>query len=68
MSGREDRDGDDRPDARPGDPDRAPELRKRPGWAWMRVMRRYDEYERAMELLELQTRRIADREPAVTSG
>ena len=27
-------------------------------------MRRYDEYERALELLELQTRRIADREPA----
>ena len=68
MSGRGDRDGDDHPDARPGDPDRAPELRKRPGWAWMRVMRRYDEYERALELLELQTRRIADREPAGTRG
>ena len=53
---------------RPGDPDRGPELRKRPGWAWMRVVRRYDEYERALELLELQTRRMADREPAVTSG
>jgi hypothetical protein len=57
-----------RPDARPGDPDRGPELRRRPGWAWMRVMRRYDEYERALELLEKETRRIADREPAVTSG
>jgi hypothetical protein len=34
----------------------------------MRVMRRYDEYERALELLELQTRRVAEREPAVTSG
>jgi hypothetical protein len=54
--------------SRPGDPDRVPELRKRPGWAWMRVVRRYDEYERALELLEQQTRRIADREPAVTSG
>jgi hypothetical protein len=53
---------------RPGDQDRTPELRKRPGWAWMRVMRRYDEYERALELLELQTRRVAEREPAVTSG
>jgi len=53
---------------RPGDPDRTPELRRRPGWAWMRVMRRYDEYERALELLELQTRRVAEREPAVTSG
>jgi len=68
VSGREGRDGEDRPDARPGDPDRAPELRKRPGWAWMRVVRRYDDYERALELLELQTRRIADREPAATSG
>jgi hypothetical protein len=54
--------------SRPGDPDRVEELRKRPGWAWMRVVRRYDEYERALELLEQQTRRIADREPAVTSG
>jgi hypothetical protein len=53
---------------RPGDPDRTSELRKRPGWAWMRVMRRYDEYERALELLELQTRRIADSEPAVPTG
>jgi hypothetical protein len=34
----------------------------------MRVMRRYDEYERALELLELETRRIADSAPAVTSG
>ena len=49
---------------RPGDPDRAPELRTRPGWAWMRVMRRYDEYERAMELLDSQKRGIAEREPA----
>jgi hypothetical protein len=65
VSSRSDRDR--RADVRPGDPDRAPELRKRPGWAWMRVMRRYDEYERALELLELQTRPIADREPAATS-
>ena len=68
VSGREDRAADGRPDARPGDRDRAGELRKCPGWAWMRVMRRYDEYERAMELLEQETRRIADREPAVTGG
>jgi hypothetical protein len=54
--------------SRPGDPDRTPELRKRPGWSWMRVVRRYDEYERALELLELQTRGLDDREPAVTSG
>jgi hypothetical protein len=36
---------------RPGDRDRSSELRNRPGWAWMRVVRRYDEYERALELL-----------------
>jgi hypothetical protein len=52
---------------RPGDPDRAPELRKRPGWAWMRVMRRYDEYERAMELLDRQQRETAERETARVS-
>jgi hypothetical protein len=37
---------------RPGDPDRSRELRARPGWSWMRVMRRYDEYERALAQLE----------------
>jgi hypothetical protein len=56
------------PELRPGDPDRAPELRKRPGWAWMRVMRRYDEYERAMALLDHERRRIAERETAPVSG
>ena len=34
---------------RPGDPDRSAELRRRPGWAWMRIVRRYDEYEWALE-------------------
>ena len=62
VAGRGDR------DPRPGDPDRAPELRTRPGWAWMRVMRRYDEYQRAIEMLEQEKRRIADREPAGASG
>jgi hypothetical protein len=33
---------------RPGDPDRSGELRRREGWAWMRVFRRYDDYERAL--------------------
>ena len=37
---------------RPGDLDRGRELRSEPGWAWMRVFRRYDEYERALALLE----------------
>jgi hypothetical protein len=33
---------------RPGDPDRSTELSDRPGWAWLRPFRRYDEYERAL--------------------
>ena len=33
---------------RPGDPDRSRELRGRGGWAWLRVFRRYDDYERAL--------------------
>jgi hypothetical protein len=37
---------------RPGDPDRSRELRKRHGWAWMRVFRRYEDYARALELVQ----------------
>jgi hypothetical protein len=37
---------------RPGDPDRAAELRNRSGWAWTRVVRRYDEYERILRRLD----------------
>jgi hypothetical protein len=37
---------------RPGDRDRSRELRSRPGWSWMRVVRRYDDYQRALALLE----------------
>ncbi|HEY2439951.1 MAG TPA: hypothetical protein VGI07_06970, partial [Solirubrobacteraceae bacterium] len=33
---------------RPGDPDRSAELRHRPGWAWTRIVRRYDDYERVL--------------------
>jgi hypothetical protein len=40
------------PKPRPGDPDRSRELSKRGGWSWMRIMRRYDDYERALALLE----------------
>lgn len=63
---------DDRASDRPGDPDRSAELRQRPGWSWMRVVRRYDDYERALELLEREQRRIAQRDEeqraAVTPG
>ncbi len=38
--------------SRPGDSDRSRELRGRPGWAWTRIVRRYDEYERVLTHLE----------------
>ncbi len=37
---------------RPGDPDRSDELRTRPGWAWLRPFRRYDDYRRALARAE----------------
>ncbi len=46
----------------PGDPDRSAELRGQPGWAWLRVMRRYDEYERALAGLCSQPAAERDRE------
>ena len=36
-------------DARPQDADRQRELDSRPGWAWTRLVRRYDDYERLLE-------------------
>jgi hypothetical protein len=45
---------------RPGDRDRSPELRHREGWAWLRVFRRYDDYERALGRL------AEEREAALT--
>jgi hypothetical protein len=47
---------------RPGDPDRSRELRRRPGWAWMRVVRRYDDYQRALERLESEEQALRERE------
>ncbi|MFL5824193.1 MAG: hypothetical protein ACJ764_12215 [Solirubrobacteraceae bacterium] len=38
--------------ARPGDSDRSQELRSQPGWSWMRLVRRYDEYQWALEQVE----------------
>jgi hypothetical protein len=37
---------------RAGDPDRSNELRLRPGWAWLRVFRRYDDYRTALAQVE----------------
>ena len=43
---------------RPGDPDRSGELAHRTGWAWMRPVRRWDEYERAVARLEDEAQRV----------
>ncbi|HWE11058.1 MAG TPA: hypothetical protein VG325_17050 [Solirubrobacteraceae bacterium] len=48
---------------RPGDPDRSSELRHRPGWAWTRVARRYDDYERILHRVESE-RGMVDAAPA----
>jgi hypothetical protein len=45
-----------------GDRDRTAELRRRDGWAWLRVFRRYDQYERALERLRDERNRAEERE------
>jgi hypothetical protein len=40
-----------------GDPNRTAELSGKPGWAWTRLFRRYDDYEHAMERLADERRR-----------
>ena len=37
---------------RPGDPDRSRELSARPGWAWTRIVRTRDDYERVLQRLD----------------
>ncbi len=49
--------------ARHGDRDRSPELRRRSGWAWLRVFRRYDEYKAALERVERAEQTVERREP-----
>ena len=41
-----------RPKADTGERNRTPELRKREGWAWTRLFRRYEDYELAMAELD----------------
>jgi hypothetical protein len=43
---------------RPGDRDRSRELRRRDGWAWLRVFRRYDDYERALDRLADERKKV----------
>jgi hypothetical protein len=45
-----------------GERDRSRELRRRPGWAWLRIFRRYDDFEDAVRRAEEQTRRDRERE------
>ncbi len=43
-----------------GERDRSKELRGRPGWSWLRIFRRYDEYEAALEQVERAERESED--------
>jgi hypothetical protein len=45
-----------------GERDRTRELQKRHGWAWLRVFRRYDTYQAALDQLEDQGSRDRERE------
>ena len=45
-----------RPKRDTGERNRTPELRKRQGWAWTRLFRRYEDYELAMAELEGESR------------
>jgi hypothetical protein len=40
-----------------GERDRTSELRDRPGWAWLRLFRRYDEYELALREVDTEPKR-----------
>jgi hypothetical protein len=48
----------------PGEGDRSRELRERPGWSWMRVVRRYDDYERVLARLEEEQAKVCEPTPA----
>ena len=60
LSARAEPDITETPRVRPGDPHRAPQLRRRSGWAWMRPFRRLDDYERALQRLEDESLAAAD--------
>lgn len=53
---------------RPGDPDRSEELAHRPGWAWTRLVRRYDDYERVLARLESERPDASDDAPEPDPG
>ena len=43
-----------------GERDRTPELKKRDGWAWTRIFRRYDTYKAALDQMEADEREQQD--------
>jgi hypothetical protein len=49
------------PKADTGERDRTPELRKRHGWAWLRIFRRYDTYKAALDQIEADEREQSER-------
>jgi hypothetical protein len=54
-----------RRDRRPtGETSRLGELRHRPGWSWLRVFRRYDDYAAALAQIESEEKATAATEPA----
>jgi hypothetical protein len=58
----------ERSEQRPGDRDRSKELRLRPGWAWAPVVRRYDDYERALARLEDERARLGSLDEPALAG
>jgi hypothetical protein len=54
AAARRDERGHESPRIRPGDRDRSKELRTHPGWSWTRLVRRYDEYQWALEQVRSQ--------------
>ncbi|HEX3978874.1 MAG TPA: hypothetical protein VHW96_21565 [Solirubrobacteraceae bacterium] len=52
---------------RPGEPDRTAELQHRSGWAWTRLVRRYDDYQQLMRRLQ-QPNPAAPRPPSRAPG
>jgi hypothetical protein len=55
---------------RPGDPDLSLALRDRRGWAWTRVVRRYDDYKRLLQRLDSEraAAQSGDRRPELTAS
>ncbi len=50
-----------------GERDRTGELSRRHGWAWLRPFRRYEDYERALQMLDGLAEACSEREPDTES-